>query len=194
MLILLGTLLAVLLVPPLGGRLRGLADLALRRPWLVLAALGCQVLATVVVPTWPLAVLVALHGLSYVLAAGFVWVNRRLPGLPLLAAGGAANALAIGLNGGTLPASRAAVERAGLSVDPDHFVNSGVLAHPRLAWLGDVFASPSWAPFHNVYSIGDMVLLAGAVWAVHRSCRTVLARDPRPALARALSGGRAVAR
>jgi Family of unknown function (DUF5317) len=176
MLILVGTLVAIALVPFLGGRLQGLVELQLRRPLLVLAALGCQVLAITVVPGWPLALLVPLHGLSYALAAAFVWTNRRLPGLWLLAAGGASNALVIGLNGGTLPASREAVLRAGLVVDPSEFVNSGVLEHPHLAFLGDVFASPSWAPLHNVYSAGDLVLLAGAVWAVHRSCGTVLAR------------------
>jgi hypothetical protein len=66
------------------------------------------------------------------------------------------------------------------AVDVEHFVNSGVLEDPRLALLGDVFASPSWLPLQNVYSPGDLLLLAGAFWVVHRACGTVLARDPRP--------------
>ena len=183
MLILAATLLALALVPLLDGRLGRLGELRLSHPELVAAALVCQVLAITVLPTWPRPFLVTLHGGSYLLAGLFVWANRRLPGLPLLALGGASNATVIALNDGTLPASRAAVEHAGLAVDPDHFVNSGVLAHPRLGFLGDVFASPSWFPVHNVYSLGDLLLLVGAVWAVHRTCRTVLARDPRPALA-----------
>ena len=50
---------------------------------------------------------------------------------------------------------------AGLPVEVDHFVNSGVLDDPRLAFLGDVFASPAWLPLRNVYSPGDLLLLAG---------------------------------
>jgi hypothetical protein len=179
-LILVATVLAMLLVPLLGGHLSGLARIDLRGGRLVAGALGLQVLAISIVPTWPHAVLVALHALSYVLAAAFVWTNRSVAGLPLLASGGALNALAIAVNGGQMPASEAAVRSAGLPVEVDHFVNSGVLQDPRLAFLGDVFASPSWLPLRNVYSPGDLLLLAGAVWVVHAACGTVLARDPRP--------------
>ena len=180
MLILVGTVLGMLLVPLLGGRLSGLSAIDLRGGRLVVAALGLQVLAISIFPTWPHAVLVGLHALSYVLAAAFVWTNRSVAGLPLIAAGGGLNALAIAVNGGQMPASEAAVRQAGLPVDVEHFVNSGVLEDPRLALLGDVFASPSWLPLQNVYSPGDLLLLAGAFWVVHRACGTVLARDPRP--------------
>ena len=56
------------------------------------------------------------------------------------------------------------------------------------AFLGDVFASPAWLPLRNVYSPGDLLLLAGAVWVVHAACGTVLARDPRPWLRGARAG------
>lgn len=184
MLILAGTLLALALVPVLGGRLSGLTEVGVRRGWTVPAALGSQVLAISIVPTWPRPLLVALHALSYLLAGWFVWTNRRVPGLVLLAGGGALNALAIAANGGQMPASPQALQAAGLPLVTDHFVNSGVVADPRLAFLGDVFASPAWLPLRNVYSVGDLVILAGAVWVVQRACGTVLARDPRPALRR----------
>lgn len=179
MLILLGTVLALLLVPVLGGSLRPLADLRLRSGWLVGLALLLQVIAITVVPTWPRPPLVAMHLLSYVLAALFVWLNRALPGIAVLSVGSLCNAVTIGLNGGTLPASERALRAAGVPVDPHRFVNSGVLVHPHLAVLGDNYASPSWLPLHNVYSIGDMLILAGAVWLVHRTCGTVLGQDPR---------------
>ena len=184
MLILVGTLVAMLLVPLLGGRLSALAALELSRGWLVAAALALQILVISIVPTWPHALLVTLHAASYALAVAFVWANRRLPGVPVLATGAALNILAIGANGGQMPASEAAVREAGLPVEVEHFVNSGVLADPRLAFLGDVFASPAWLPLRNVYSPGDLLLLAGAVWLVHRTCRSALARDPRPMLRR----------
>lgn len=186
MLVLLGTILAIGLVPVLGGSLRALTELRLHGRWLLPAALALQVLALSVLPTWPRPLLVCLHGASYVLAGAFVWVNRGLPGLPLLAAGGAANALVIALNSGTLPASRGAVVRSGMHVEAGAYVNAGVLPHPRLAWLGDVFASPAWLPLHNVYSLGDLLILTGAVWLVNRTCGTVLGRALRAALRRPL--------
>ena len=182
MLILAGTVLALVLVPVLGGRLAGLADLELHGGRLLALALALQVLAITVLPGAPHALLVALHAGSYVLAAAWLWRNRRLRGLPLLAAGGALNALVIAVNGGQMPASEQAVRRAGLPLQEEGFVNSGVLDEPRLAALGDVFASPQWLPLSNVYSPGDLLLLAGAVWVVHAACGTVLVRDPRPRL------------
>lgn len=180
MLLLAGTLLAVLLVRPLGGRLRPLAGLTLRGAPLLLAGIGLQVLCFVVLVDAPRPLLVAMHAVSYVLAGTFVWLNRAVPGLWLIAVGAGLNALTLSVNGGTMPASREAVLEAGLPLVEEAYSNSHVLAEPRLAPLGDVFASPSWLPLQNVYSIGDVLVLAGAVWAVHRTCGTVLARYPRP--------------
>lgn len=184
MIVLAGALLALVLVVPLGGRLAGLAALRLRSGSLVLLALGAQVLAFGGLPQSARPLLVALHALSYVLAGIFVWRNREVPGLWLLAAGALLNAVVLAVNGGTMPASAQAVRQAGLPAVYEGYSNSAVLAEPRLAAFGDVFASPAWLPLQNVYSPGDLLVLAGAVWAVHRSCRTVLGRDPRPALRR----------
>ena len=68
------------------------------------------------------------------------------------------------------PASRSALERAGLHLNPHEFLNSGVLAHPHLAFLGDVLATPSWVPLANVFSIGDVLILCGVTWGAHRAC------------------------
>jgi len=183
-LILAGTLLALALVPLTGGRLTRLADVRLGSRWVVVYALSLQVLAISIVPDWPRPVVVALHASTYVLAAAFVWLNRDVAGLPVLALGAGLNALAIALNGGQMPASASALARAGITQDGDQYVNSGVVEDPRLGFLGDVLASPSWLPLQNVYSVGDLVILAGAVWFVHRTCGTALARDPRPLLRR----------
>ena len=179
MLILAGTLLALLTVPLLGGRWQELSALRLRHGWLVAVALGLQVLCISIVPTWPRVPLVAMHVLSYGLAGGFVWLNRRLPGLAVLALGGFLNAVTIALNGGTLPASASALRRAGRPVARDRFVNSGVRVHPHLSVLGDNYASPSWLPLHNVYSLGDFLILAGAVWMIHALCGSRLTRRRR---------------
>ena len=78
--------------------------------------------------------------------------------------------MTIALNGGTLPASASALKSAGLELDPAEFLNSGVLADPRLPWLGDVFAIPAGWPLANVFSIGDVLILCGVAWGTHRIC------------------------
>ena len=150
-------------VPLLGGRLSALAELRLRGLPLLWIALGVQlVIFAPGGPAWP-----ALHLASYALAAGFVWCNRRLDFVWLMALGGALNLAAIVANGGTMPARAAAVATAGLADSGP--ANSAVVADPKLAFLGDVFALPSGWPLHNVFSIGDVLLVAGAALLVHRT-------------------------
>lgn len=164
-------ILALASVALTGGDLRRLADLRVQAKGLLYLALAVQVLITDFLTTWPRPVLVVAHLLTYAAAALIVWRNRRLPGLPLLAVGAACNGLTIAANGGTLPASAAALREAGIRIDPADFSNSGVLAHPRLAWLGDVFAVPASWPLSNVFSLGDVLIVLGATWCLHRVCR-----------------------
>lgn len=159
---------ALLTVRPAGGRFSELAGLTVRWAWLVGAALVLQVVVISVLRTPPHLLAAGLHLGSYGLAALFLWHNRRLAGLPLLAAGGAANLTAIAVNGGTMPARPAALRLAGIEPDPAHFANSMALVHPHLAWLGDVFAVPQWAGLlANVFSLGDLALASGALWLLH---------------------------
>ena len=159
-------------VPLTGGRLALLAELRLQHGWSILLSLALQVLMTSVVPDAPRVVLVGLHLASYVTIAWALWCNRALPGLLVIALGAGTNAAVIALNGGTLPASPAALERAGFTVDPEAFKNSGVVSEPVLGWLGDIAATPAWLPFRNVISIGDVVVLLGAALLLHATCRT----------------------
>lgn len=175
MLVVVWALIALLLVPVLGGRLSRLGELRLRHTWLLLLALGLQVLVISVVPRAHAGLLAVVHVGTYVLAAGFVWRNRAVPGLVLLGVGAAANGVTIALNGGVLPASAAALERSGFVVDPGEFTNSGVLPDPVLPWLGDVFWVPASWPLSNVFSIGDVLIVAGLAWLAHRTCGSRLA-------------------
>ena len=68
-----------------------------------------------------------------------------------------------------------ALQRAGWPTVSDQFENSTALAHPRLLFLGDVFAVPKWVPFANVFSIGDLLLVLGGIALVHRLCGSRLA-------------------
>ena len=159
---------AMLCVRLAGGRFAVLADVQIRAAWLVISALLLQVL-TISVLVHPAPALAAtLHLLSYALAAAFLWINRELRGLPLIAAGAGLNALAIAANGGTMPASAAALQTAGIAGDGVHFANSSTVIGARLALLGDVFALPrSLGVLANVFSVGDVVLTLGAVWFLH---------------------------
>ena len=59
------------------------------------------------------------------------------------------------------------------------FNNSGILAHPQLAWLGDVLAVPAGVPLANVFSIGDVLILVGLAYGVHHLCGSRLVRRSR---------------
>ena len=170
MIVVAAVVLGLLLVPLLGGRLGRLAGLRLQRTWLVPLALGLQVLVISVVPQAPPGLLAAVHVGTYALAGAFVVANRAVPGVVLLGLGAACNGVTIALNDGVLPASARALERSGFTVDPGEFTNSGVLTDPVLPWLGDVFWVPASWPLHNVFSIGDVLIVAGAAWGVHRAC------------------------
>jgi hypothetical protein len=100
----------------------------------------------------------------------FVWINREVPGLWLIAVGALSNGVAIVANGGVMPTTTEALRTAGLEVDPQVFANSAALADPRLLFLGDVFAIPSWLPFANVFSIGDVLIAVGVAYTVHAVC------------------------
>lgn len=169
----------LLTVRPAGGRFSVLAEVPLRAPWLVALALALQVLTISVLVDPPHLLAAGLHVLSYAVAGLFLWCNRSLPGLGVLTLGAAVNLLAILANAGVMPARPAALRSAGIVPDPAHFANSTTVADPRLGFLGDVFAIPDGAGLlANVFSVGDLLLAAGAVWLLHGAsgCRWTRAR------------------
>lgn len=130
----------------------------------------------------PAGIAAVLHIGSFVLALSFVFANRAVVGLPVLALGGLCNMVAIATNGGVMPASPTALRVAGLAGrTPDGFRNSAAVRHPRLAWLGDVFAIPKDWPFANVFSVGDALLIVGATILVHSICHARLATQEQTA-------------
>lgn len=176
MILLAGLAIGMLTVPLAGGSLRFDAP-AFRRSWLLMLALGLQLVITT-----PLGAGIAtgaaeaLHLASYGLAGVWVAANRRVPWLVATASGGALNLAAIAANGGTMPASPAALGTAGMAIETDGFVNSGAMPDARLAWLGDVFALPADWPFANVFSVGDVALVVGVTLMLHHLGGSRLAR------------------
>jgi Family of unknown function (DUF5317) len=183
-------LLILATVPLARGRLSALGELELRMPGLAVAGILAQVLIVSVVPKglgWAADV---IHLGSYALLGACAWLNRRIPGVPLIALGGLLNVVAIAVNGGVMPADPSLIVHAS-QAGGHGFVNSGVVEHPRLAFLGDQFATPRSWPMANVYSIGDFLILFGVVWLLHRVSGSRLLAWVGPA--RPASPGEAVA-
>ena len=180
-------------VPLAGGRLGRLGGIAFRRRWAGVAALVAQSAILRLFDHGDPALLGALHVATYALLFVFLTANLDVPGLVVLAAGGALNALAITANHGVMPARPGALAAAGIPDAAGAFVNSGAVADPRLWFLGDVFAVPHGLPLANVFSVGDLLVLAGAFLLVHRQCRSRLAPGLERAARRVFDAGARVA-
>ncbi|HEX6699175.1 MAG TPA: DUF5317 family protein [Gaiellaceae bacterium] len=154
----------LLVAPLLGGDLRKLAQLRLRGVSLLYLALGLQLVAFPV-GALPVRVgdstAVVLWLLSYGLLAVATVLNIRRAGLPLIAAGVAANVAAVVANGGHMPVLPEAMHAAGYAYGV-HF-NSAALASPHFAWLVDRWAAPRWLPGANVFSLGDVLIALGGL-------------------------------
>jgi hypothetical protein len=134
--------------------------------WLALAD---QIVVISVLPDWH-ALSEGAHLASYGLAALFAVLNHRSAGTWIVGAGGACNLVAMVANGGTMPASSAALKASGWRAPSGHFSNSAALPNPRLGFLGDVFATPSWLPTHSVFSFGDIMIVIGVAVFLHMIC------------------------
>jgi hypothetical protein len=158
-------------VPLAGGRLSALGDLKLRSMWLAGLAFGVQVLLVTVLPEGDETLHRAAHLATYALVGACLVRNLDLPFAWLIALGGALNFAAIAANGGVMPASRSALATAGLEpVAGGSFANSDLVEGAHLAFLGDVFAIPAGWPGANVFSVGDVLLVTGALLALHVLC------------------------
>ena len=161
--------LALMAVPLAGGRLGALLELRFRAAWLLVLAFVIQV-ALAWLPGETSDLRLAVHAATYPMGLAFVWINRDVPGLWLIAVGALSNGIAIVVNGGVMPTTVEALRTAGLDVDPQVFANSAALSDPRLLFLGDVFAIPSSVPFANVFSVGDVLIAVGVAYTVHAAC------------------------
>jgi Family of unknown function (DUF5317) len=170
MIIVVASIVAILSVPLTGRSLAPLANLSLRRVWLVWLSIGLQLVITMIAgfPNW---LGEPLHLFTFGLSAAFLWSNRHLPGALVVALGAGMNFAAIAANRGTMPASPWAWRVSGLPTITGEFENSHVAANARLWWLGDVFAIPKGWPFANVFSVGDVIIVIAIAYFAHAWCR-----------------------
>lgn len=149
---------------------------ALHKPWLAILAFLPQFFAVYLPATrlrvpqgWAAAGLIISLGLLL----AFCWFNRRLAGVWLLALGLCSNLLVMAGNGGFMPISP---QTAGHLIPPETLAMLGngsrfgykdVLLLPgqtRLGWLSDRFLPPEGFPYQVAFSIGDLLVAAGAFW------------------------------
>ena len=165
-----------------GGRLSGLAVLQLRWSWIIVAGLLTQVVLfsePVSARIGGLGPPIYVASTAAVIAA--VLANRAITGMWIVALGAISNLTAIVANGGYMPADPAALTALG-AAHPTAYSNSTIVADPVLAPLTDIFALPTWVPFSNVFSIGDVLIGIGVVVVIVTAMR---AWDRPPAVAAA---------
>jgi hypothetical protein len=163
-----------------GGTPSGLGKLPLRGLLLLPPALLIQLLifpvftehAVISIGTAP------LHTLSYLLLAVWIVANSRLLPILLLGVGAASNLIVVIANGGFMPASIAALQKAGLFYPAERLTQDGVFsnlipmsAHTQLNLLGDFLYLPKWIPLSSAFSIGDLIILLALIWLIVKGMR-----------------------
>ena len=172
-----GILLGLLLGLRAGGRLDNLANIQLRWPLLLIAAvivrfgtegllnLGVGVVEDLRVP---------LLGLGFALLLIALWVNRFYPGLSVAFVGVFLNGIVILVNGGYMPIWATSLQAAGLSpadvTSALHIVVAGDAADffLKALVLGDIIPIPI-PIIQNVASLGDLFLTAGLAFFLFAS-------------------------
>jgi len=156
-----------------GGKLGNVAEVKLRWPWLVLAALVVRE-ATVLSP------ISSVEGVQYIYAAALaalvawtVWHVRRIRGVWIVALGAALNLVVVLANGARMPVARSL---AGSLVERGHAGQYVVMASGTyLNWLADWIGVPG--PLGGAYSPGDVVVALGIAAVAFLATR----QGPRPA-------------
>jgi hypothetical protein len=158
-----------------GGRLDGIAALQFRWPLAMLGGLLVQlILFSDRVTVWIGSAGPPIYVLSTALVVAAVLANHPIKGMPIVALGAVSNLAAIIANGGFMPADPGALQVLGR--EPSGvYSNSAVVPNPVLAPLTDLFALPTWVPFTNVFSIGDVLIGAGVAVVIVAAMRRRLA-------------------
>lgn len=152
-----------------GGRIRYVQEFELRALPIGIGAFAVQALiftsrSEAALGSW-LPVIYILTMCSLVV---FLWLNRRVSGIPVLMAGLMLNLAVIVANGGWMPVDPQALiatgqsERAALLVHAGRAANCVLMSETsHLNFLGDRIVISSLGTLGSAFSIGDLVTLAG---------------------------------
>ena len=114
---------------------------------------------------------------SQIFLFGFAWLNRLIPGMPILICGVALNFVVMVANHGFMPINPQA---AGHLVSKNSLLDiqlgsrigpKDILLRPqdtRFEWLADRFLTPDWFPYQVAFSLGDVFIAIGAFWMLAR--------------------------
>jgi hypothetical protein len=193
MILLLALAVALLVAFLRGGSLRNLADFHLEWGWLAGLALAIQIVAVYwVTGDSYLYLQRAALLVSSLLLLPVVWRNRRSPGLALIGLGLALNLAVMVANGGFMPITPQAVaciEHGHLVVHLDgveRMSGSKGIVLPKeetaLWLLSDIFVIPPPFPMASAFSLGDVLVAAGAFMFLQRAMvgTPPLSSEPRP--------------
>lgn len=158
----------------LGGRIRGLSDLRLRYVWLPAVLFTVQ---AVLIKTplrefgWALLLTPLMVIATYVVLLGWLLLNRTSPGIPLVLAGTILNLSVIAANGGYMPVTLEAIERAGhgdrILIQEGRTYVAGskdvvLETNETVLWpLSDILVLPDDFPLAATFSVGDILIAVG---------------------------------
>ena len=116
----------------------------------------------------PAIFIVIMHYTSYACLLAFIIRNIKNFGITFAGIGIFLNALVIFLNGGYMPTIPQNLKNTSVGQSSE-VIGQGVAVHNSvklagetlLPWLSDIFYLPSWIPFSNVFSIGDILIAVG---------------------------------
>jgi len=153
------------------GRLRNIALRPLKWKYVPISALIIQLVIFSELPfvkNLPNDIITGLHFVSYVMLFIFMARNIKNFGVAIIGTGIFLNFLVISLNGGYMPTVPENLEKTSVGasahlISQGEAVNNSIMMSEDtlLPWLGDIFVMPSWMPFSNVFSIGDIIIAIG---------------------------------
>lgn len=171
MFIIYAVVLGILLGYITGGRLKNIMSNPFNWKLIVIIGFIIQIFLFSVMPAFKLSnniITVVLHIISYICLLAFVIKNISIAGIAIIGLGIFLNALAIVLNGGYMPTIPENFKQTSLAkyaesiTNGTAFHNSSMMTDQTvLPWLCDIFYLPSWLPFSNVFSIGDVIIAVG---------------------------------
>jgi hypothetical protein len=153
-----------------GGNIRHLGGHPFKHIWIAVSAFSVQLLIFSDIPflKFGSTFIVVLHLASYAALLAFIFLNKKTHGIVTIGMGIFLNSLVIFLNKGYMPTSSynlagTSMSRHAETIGQGGTVHNsiGITGETLIPWLGDIFRLPSWIPFSNVFSIGDVIIAAG---------------------------------